>query len=123
MADILVIDDDEDLRNTIITLIESVGHTPHGAADGAEGLAILGATKIDIAITDIVMPEKEGISTIIDIKRDFPNIGIIAITGYQDSYLTYAQQLGADLAIRKPLDLPVLMEHIEDLIAKKSSSA
>jgi len=123
MAEILIIDDDEDLRNTISTLVESAGHTPHLAAHGVEGMEILNRTKIDVAITDIVMPEKEGIATIIDIKRDFPNIRIIAITGYQDSYLTYARQLGADIAIRKPLDLPVLMAHIEDLIVNKSSIA
>jgi len=122
MTEILIIDDDDDLRKTIGTLIESAGHTPHLAAHGVEGLKILKDTKIDVVITDIVMPEKEGIATIIDIKRDFPNIGIIAITGYQDSYLTYAQQLGADLAIRKPLDLPTLVMHVEDLIARKSST-
>jgi CheY-like chemotaxis protein len=81
MHKILVIDDNVVVRNTIIQMLESEGYEVVSAEDGRRGLSVFRSEKPDLVITDIIMPEKEGIETIRDIRGEAPDTKIIAISG------------------------------------------
>lgn len=88
------------------------------AADGNEAIKQHSAQTIDLIITDIVMPNKEGIETILDIKKNDPHAKFIAVSGAQwcgsDAELEIAKTLGAQ-TLRKPFDLEALLEAINQL--------
>lgn len=81
MARILIIDDNDDLRTVICGVLESAGHEVVQAADGVQGIELQRRSPVDLAITDILMPEKEGVETIRDLAREFPALRIIAMSG------------------------------------------
>jgi DNA-binding NtrC family response regulator len=108
MTKILVIDDDVIVRETIIQILEDQGYQVVGAEDGRRGLAAFRSERPDLVITDIIMPEKEGIQTITEIRRERPDAKIIAISGGgrigNTDFLKIAQKLGATDIISKPFD-------------------
>src|SRR5258708_20407452 len=108
MTKILVIDDDAIVRETIIQILEDRGYQVVSAEDGKRGLASFRGEKPDLVITDIIMPEKEGIQTITEIRRERPDAKVIAISGGgrigNTDFLKIAQKLGASDAIAKPFD-------------------
>ena len=81
MARILVIDDEELARFTLREILEAAGHEVVEAANGNEGTAFQRANPCDIVITDMIMPEKEGLETIVELKGEYPDLKIIAISG------------------------------------------
>ena len=81
MARILVIDDDNEVREMICTLLARQGHEVTQAADGQAGIHSYRNHPVDLIITDLFMPVKEGLETIVDLRREFPNLRIIAISG------------------------------------------
>jgi DNA-binding response OmpR family regulator len=81
MSNILVIEDDEQVRVVIRKMIEREGHNVLEAADGVEGVRIFRENRIDLTITDIPMPEKDGILTILELKKLSSSVKIIAISG------------------------------------------
>ena len=91
------------------------------AADGREGLKAYLANPTDVVVTDILMPEKEGIETIIELKREHPNVKIVAISGGDPAgntdFLEMAGLLGADRILQKPFRPKELLATIEDLFA------
>src|SRR3990172_1371608 len=117
MSRILIIDDEKDIRSVLRELFESEGYEVVEAQNGKDGLNLFHTTPIDLVITDIVMPEKEGISTIIDLKKENPKIKIIAISGggliIPIQYLEYAEKFGADRIFRKPLEFEPLLQAIK----------
>ncbi|OHC76187.1 MAG: hypothetical protein A3G18_00740 [Rhodospirillales bacterium RIFCSPLOWO2_12_FULL_58_28] len=106
MARILVIDDEELARFTLREILENAGHEVSEARNGNEGIAFQKATPFDLVITDIIMPEKEGVETIIELKRDYPGIRIIGISGGGRTrnldFLKLAEQFGAARVLAKP---------------------
>ena len=104
MARILVIDDDAEMRTVLRQTLNSAGHEVILAADGKQGLAECGVKAIDLVITDLVMPNQEGMETIMQLRRDFAKISIIAMSGVSDmrNLLWIAERLGAAKAIQKP---------------------
>jgi CheY-like chemotaxis protein len=120
VAKILVIDDDDEVRRTLVRMLESASHEVHQAADGDTGIALCGQVLPQLVISDILMPEKEGIETIRDLKRDHPDLKIIAISGGGQSgamdFLEMARSLGADEALQKPFRRAELLEVINRLI-------
>src|SRR5262245_58011117 len=107
MARILVIDDDADLREVMQETLQSAGHEVLLAPDGIQGLELQRASPADVVITDIFMPDKEGIETICELKQEFPGVKIIAMSGggthvRKPAYLSTASELGADVVLRKP---------------------
>jgi DNA-binding NtrC family response regulator len=108
MAKILVIDDDVIVRETIIQILEDRGYQVVSAEDGKHGVASFRSEKPDLVITDIIMPEKEGIQTITEIRREKPDAKVIAISGGgrigNTDFLKIAQKLGASEVIAKPFD-------------------
>lgn len=120
MAKILVIDDDDTVRLSVRLALEDAEHEVDEATNGAEGLDQLKSQLADLVVTDIFMPEKEGLETIDEIRRDYPQIKIIAISGGgridPQDYLEIARQLGADHVLFKPFDIHLLLDVVDGLL-------
>lgn len=122
---ILVIDDDEAVRGTICENLEASGYNVLNASDGAQGLYHIEQHGLpDIVITDIIMPRKEGLETIMEIKKRFPAAKLIAISGggrnKSGDFLRIAQKLGSDAVLPKPVNLDELEQAIENLLAENA---
>jgi DNA-binding response OmpR family regulator len=115
MTQICLIDDDHDVRRTLRSHLESGGYKVIEASNGHEGLRLLGHHACEIAIVDLIMPEKEGLSTILEIKERFPRVRVLAITGRDAQYLKLAGQLGADETLAKPIHTAALLECVRRL--------
>jgi CheY-like chemotaxis protein len=120
---ILVIEDDNAVRQTICENLRDCGYEVMEAADGDKGLALLESCtqKPRLVITDIIMPQKEGIETIIAIRRQFPDIKLLAISGggrtRNMDFLEAARKLGADKTLSKPIDIDELENAVATLMA------
>ena len=117
---ILVIDDDPMMRSSLRTVLEGKGYAVDTLPDGRRALATVEETQPDAVITDIVMPESEGIETIVAIRRVAPHLPIIAISGggqiLEAEFLGMALQLGATAALRKPFELAELLATLQRLL-------
>ena len=117
---ILLIDDESAIRKLFIKKLAGRGYEIIEACDGKEGLKLYHETRPDLVITDLVMPEKEGIETITELKREFPDVKIIAISGGErnvpDGYLQIAKILGAKRTFSKPIDWPELIKTVRGLL-------
>jgi CheY-like chemotaxis protein len=126
MAKVLVIEDDSSVRSVICRALQRVGHTVLEAVDGRDGFDQVLRHKLDVVVTDILMPRQEGIETIQQIKRLEPELPIIAISGVMRegafSVLDDAVLIGADLALEKPFDAMALIEAVERVLRLKSGS-
>jgi|SRR5579862_8032186 len=114
---ILVIDDDHLVRYTLSKILRKHGHEVSMAADGARGTELLSAERPELVITDIIMPEQEGFETIVQIRRDYEHIKVIAIsggfrTGNLD-VLSMAHALGADDVLAKPFEEDDLLRAVD----------
>ncbi len=120
MKRILIIDDDLIIRQILRDLLEPHNYHIVEASNGAEGLNLQLNNPFDLIVTDIVMPEKEGIETIIELSREFPETKIIAISGqgklYMGEYLEMAEKLGADAIFSKPIEPEVFVQKVKMLI-------
>jgi two-component system, chemotaxis family, chemotaxis protein CheY len=124
MARVLVIDDDEIVKRMTVQLLLENGLEADGAHDGNCGLNLLASKPFDLVVTDLFMPEKEGIETIISIRNKNKSLPIIAISegGRMDSelYLRIARYLGADYAFKKPLDRHQFLTAIEECLSRRA---
>ena len=116
---ILVIDDEFEVRRMIVKMLKPEGYEVIEAADGESGMDVIKALKrIDILITDLIMPEREGIEVIQEVKKLFPDIKIIAISGGgrgARNYLAIAKAMGAHKVLKKPFVRNDLLELIKQL--------
>ena len=107
---ILVVDDDFHIRESLRIKLEQAGHTVRLAPDGAEAVKFLKREVFDIVVTDILMPDKDGFELIGDIRRKWPKVRIVAISGGgrigTEQLLVAASGLGADAVIAKPFSYP-----------------
>ena len=122
MPTILVIDDDRDLRETLKEALERAGYLVGAAADGRAGLKLLREHPVDLVITDIFMPEMDGIETILTMRALRPGLQIIAMSGGGSfdglEFLQAAHQLGAFCAIPKPFDFRSLLGVVQAALEK-----
>lgn len=121
MAHILVIDDDPTIRALVAGILDEGGHSIVEAKDGRHGVSIFGKSSFDLVVTDIVMPEQEGIETIGAIRRLNRTVPILAISGSatvggSGDYLRAAAALGATATLQKPLAPAELVATIERLL-------
>lgn len=120
MACIVVIDDEETIRCLLDEGLQKDNHRVCSAEDGRKGVALFREEKPDLVITDIFMPEKEGVETIQEIKAISPSVPIIAISGggrfQQDNMLTLAQKLGADVVLKKPFGISEIRETVQNML-------
>jgi YesN/AraC family two-component response regulator len=123
MSRILIIDDETAISIMLKKMVEKAGYEAMTAENGNEGLELFGSFKPDLLITDIVMPEKEGLELIFELRRKNPKLKIIAISGggrfQYEGYLNSAKHLGANKIFQKPLDLKELMSSISELLSNK----
>ena len=126
MKKILVIEDDRGVRDYLITILVRAGYTAVAARDGQEGVKLHRRAPADVVITDIIMPEKDGIETILDLRRTNPVPRVIAISGgghiSADDYLRSATMLGADLALCKPFTGDEILTAVDRLHADGTNS-
>ena len=123
---ILVVDDDAAVRDSIAMVLDGVGFQVDQADHGACGMRLLRANAPDLVITDILMPHKEGIETIREIRGVLPQTPIIAISGSAEpraDYLKMAQSFGASAILAKPFDPAVLLELVNRLLSARDASA
>jgi CheY-like chemotaxis protein len=115
MAKILVVDDDPVTRYALRRKLETVGHSVGEAANGNEAVSLQRWYPADVVLIDIVMPVKGGIETIDELKREFPDLAVVAYTGHdgpEKNYLAQAKERGANVALAKPFSDDVLLGSI-----------
>jgi CheY-like chemotaxis protein len=116
MAHILVVDDEPAFRRTVRSIVEKAGHTVTEAEDGQHALVLFAAETVDLVLTDIIMPNQEGVETIGELRRRRPNLPIIAMSGGGstggDLFLSLASALGATRTLAKPIRQSDLIEAI-----------
>jgi DNA-binding response OmpR family regulator len=115
---ILIIDDDVLIRGLVRIWLEREGFEVFEAENGLKGVQAHISRPVDLVICDLIMPVQEGIETITQFREEFPDVGIIAISGGgkigPDSYLAVAAQLGAWKVFAKPLNMPSLTQAIRE---------
>jgi CheY-like chemotaxis protein len=118
---ILIIEDDAAVRYTLKRILLSAGYSVLDAPNGRKGVQLFHLEGADLVITDIIMPEQEGIETIIELKSREPRTRIIAIsgggrTGAHD-LLQMAERLGADAVLHKPFETAELIRTVKEKLA------
>ncbi len=121
MARILIIDDEAELRAMLRRMLERAGHEVTEAANGAQGIRLYEQDAPDLIITDIIMPEREGVETIIALRRADPELPIIAISGggrlAATDFLSMAKKLGARHTLSKPFGHDQLLEAVSECLS------
>ena len=118
MCRILLIDDDASVLSTLLRMLESLGHEATGVDNGSRGLELFDQEDFDLVITDIVMPDMEGLEVIMELRRRNPVARIIAISGGtpqmpSGTCLQPAALLGAQSVLQKPFGLKELCSAVE----------
>jgi DNA-binding response OmpR family regulator len=121
MAAILLIEDDAAVRLLLKRILEQRGHDVIEASDGGEGLRLFGEREVELVVTDIVMPDKDGVETIIDLRRKDPGLRIIAISGggtttAGPTWLRAAKLLGANRTLEKPFSPKQFLEAVHEVL-------
>ena len=124
MQKILIIDDDHHILLMIKKMLERAGYEVDLASNGNEGLNLFKKFQADLVITDIIMPEKEGLETIREMKRMRPDLKIIAMSGggkiSADNYLETAKIFGASRILEKPFSQKTMVMAVIDLLGVSS---
>jgi len=129
VAKILIIDDDPGMRRTVSRILAGAGHEVIEASDGLEGVDLFRKNRPDIVVTDIIMPNKEGIETILDLRGENSSTLILAISGgatnphgsrFPLDYLGLAKGLGADRVLAKPFRAVDLLQEIDNLLGRRA---
>mgnify|MGYP001249916860 CR=1 FL=1 len=124
MATILVVDDDDAFRSMLRRTLQRAGHNVLEAAEGATALRALSDATVELVITDIIMPGMEGIETIQAMRRTYPRLKIIAMSGggrmKPSGYLEMAQAFGASRVLSKPFDNEQLFAAIREALESAS---
>ncbi|MDP6779070.1 MAG: response regulator [Candidatus Latescibacteria bacterium] len=120
MSRVLVIDDEHDVRLPILQVLAKAGYEVEEAPDGHEGVERYRENPADLVIVDIFMPTKSGLEVIQELKRDFPSIKIIAISGVDVrdglDLATLTRAYEVDRAIEKPFHIHDLLQAVRDLL-------
>ena len=124
MQKILIIDDDHHILLMIKKMLERAGFEVELASNGNEGLELFKRLQVDLVITDIIMPEKEGLETIREMKRLRADLKIIAMSGggkvSSDNYLNMAKIFGASRIISKPFSQKQMVSAVQELLGEPS---
>ncbi len=124
MPRVLLVEDDVQVRNMLLETLTQEGYEVEEAANGKQAVEAYRANPPDLVITDIIMPEQDGVETIHALRREFPEVKIIAISGGSaniggDYLLGTADALGAVRTFGKPVDVSKLLNAVEEFAPKK----
>ena len=112
---VLLIEDNADLRDYLRLALESQDYNVLAAQNGKEALGFLDGQGVDAVVTDLFMPEMDGIETISALRKRFPGIRVIAMSGRPGvDYLTVARELGVAHTLRKPFEIDELLSALKD---------
>lgn len=118
---VLLIDDNVDLTSMLSLCLQADGVDVMVAADGEAGLALLKERPVDVVVTDLFMPDKDGIETIVELKKRYPDVKIVVMSGFTSiggtDYLGVARELGAVTTLKKPFDPAELSKVVRELTA------
>jgi DNA-binding response OmpR family regulator len=118
---VLLIDDNVDLTSMLSLCLQADGVDVMVAADGEAGLALLEDRPVDVVVTDLFMPDKDGIETIVELKKRYPDVKIVVMSGFTSiggtDYLGVARELGAVTTLKKPFDPAELSKVVRELTA------
>jgi len=124
MAGVLIVEDDKDLREMITISLTRRKFTVIEAGNGKEAIVHFKPSITDLVVTDLIMPEEDGLKVIMKLKEIKPSLKVIAISGGgkvgPGSYLNLAKALGADAIFSKPFSINDLIAKIEDLVGSES---
>ena len=124
---VLVVDDEEDVRDMLCKMLKRSGYETQSACNGIEAMEQVRQNAIDLVITDILMPEKEGIETIIELQKEHPEVKIIAISGggrgKAAHYLDTAKMYGAHRLFSKPFERVAMMTAVGQLLELDSQDS
>lgn len=117
MPSVLVVDDQEWIRKLVREVLEQAGYVVEEARGGNEGLERYRTRQADVVIMDILMPDQDGIESIVTLRREFPESRVIAMTGGGDmigilNFLDVAKMLGANRTLQKPFTVNALLEAV-----------
>ena len=119
MKTILVLDDNEDIRRLLTLMLSVEGYNVHDASEAEIAFEIIRNTNIDLIITDLIMPDKDGLEVVIELRRDFPEIKIIAVSAGgrigASTYLDMAEKLGAHRVFNKPFNQTEIVKAVREL--------
>ena len=119
MARILIIEDDNEVREYLENVLARAGYEVCSAANGQEGVEFFANQATELVITDIIMPEKDGIEMVVHVKDHHPEVKIIAMSAPSNEvFLDTASKLGAARVFEKPLDLAELVSAVEEVLAE-----
>ncbi len=116
MASILVVDDEEMERVLARTILEEAGHDILFAADGKAALKVCRAENVDLVVTDLAMPDFNGLRFIKELRKAGIRIPVIAISGWAADQLDLAEDYGADIRLFKPTAGPELLEAVHEML-------
>jgi len=120
MARILLVDDEKNVRFTLGKALKNHNHEVFDASDGNEALKILKQCRIDLVITDIIMPNREGLETIQEIRMNWPDVKVIAMSGggrvRNAEFLKVAKKMGADVVLKKPFSMNAFTDEVRKLL-------
>ena len=118
MASILLIDNDPAVREVLRIALMTAGYSISEAANGRQGINSFRKAPTDIVITDIYMPDRDGLEVIEALRRTHPTVKILAISGASGNmnYLHRAEVLGADRVLAKPLSMPIVLRVVSELL-------
>jgi YesN/AraC family two-component response regulator len=121
MHKVLIIDDESSIRKMLKKLLEKNGYQALEANDGKQGIALFKKHEPELIITDLIMPEKEGLETIKELKKIDPDVKIIAMSGGGITdpkiYLNFASKFGAVRTFTKPVDNGILLSTIKEIFS------
>jgi len=124
MASILLLDDEEILRDLFADILEKEGHTVHKSADGLAVYDLELISSIDLMITDLFMPGIDGMNAILSARKDRPDLKIIAMSGgselLKNDFLPLTKNLGATAILRKPFKKDVFVSTVRKVLASPS---
>ena len=125
MARILIIDDEDLIRGMLRQMFERAGYEVADAPNGKVGMQLYREHVADLIVTDIFMPEQDGLETITELQRDFPHARIIAISGgcrtADFDGLSLAKELGALRTLEKPFQQQEMLGTVRELLASEAS--
>lgn len=125
MSKVLVVDDDDSILRLISDIMKKEGYEVIQAEDGEQACDRFMQTPCDLVITDLIMPNKEGIELIQELKGIKPDVKIIAYSGggqlEPDDYLNFAKGIGADQVFRKPISIIELRRSASQLLASQTT--